>query len=253
MRGFGMDESITFRELGIEEEMHDPRIKRILEAVAPYSMVHETGVVFSMAAVVYAIKHRLPGMVIECGTWRGGCAVAMLLVQRELYGDIRKPVYMLDSFEGLPAVEERDGPLAAQWQAGADKEKFFENCKAAQEDLEKLLRRHRFEVGQYQMVRGWFADTVPTLANELSQPGIAVLRLDGDWYASTEVCLENLCPITCEKGIVIVDDYYAWDGCARAVHDYLSRKDLPYRIKSLPYNFGAYFVKRACRSGFDEF
>lgn len=248
-----MDNNITFQQLGVAEEMNDPRIKNILNAVSPYSMVHETGIIFTMASVIYAIKNNLPGVLLECGTWRGGCAVAMLLVQRELFGNVVKPVYMLDSFEGLPSVDSRDGPLAAAWQAGADKEKFFDNCKAAQKDLENLLSQHHFKESEYFVIRGWFDHTVPLVASELYGQGIAVLRLDGDWYSSTDVALKHLCPITCERGIVIVDDYYAWDGCARAVHDYVSSVDLPYRIKSLPYNFGAYFVKRASRSSFDEF
>ena len=233
--------------------MNDPRIKKILDAVTPYSMVHESGIIFTMAAVVYAIKNTLPGVVLECGTWRGGCSVAMLLVQRELFGKVLKPVYMLDSFEGLPAGDHRDGPLAAEWQAGADQDKYFDNCKAAQEDLQNLLKQHQFLAAEYKLVRGWFENTVPNVALELSEQGIAVLRLDGDWYASTDVSLRHLCPITSERGVVLIDDYYAWDGCARAVHDYLSRNDLPYRIKSLPYNFGAYFIKRACRASFNEF
>ncbi len=250
---FGRDNEITFRQLGIAEEMVDGRIQQILEAVKPHSMVHESGIVFTMAATVYAIKNNLPGALVECGTWRGGCSVAMLLVQRELFGKVLKPVYMLDSFEGLPTVDHRDGPLAAAWQSGADQEKFFDNCKAAQEDLENLLVQHQFTQGEYRLVRGWFENTVPDIASELSVQGVAVLRLDSDWYASTDVSLKHLCPITCEQGVVIIDDYYAWDGCARALHDYLSRCDLPYRIKSLPYNFGAYFIKRAFRSSFNEF
>lgn len=248
-----MDNSITFQQLNISEEMNSSRIRTILDVVAPYSMVHDTGIVFTMASVVYAIKNNLQGVLLECGTWRGGCAVAMLMIQRELFGKVVKPVYMLDSFEGLPVVDQRDGPLAAAWQAGADKEKFFDNCKAAQEDLENLLKRHQFREGEYRLVRGWFDQTVPSLADALAAQGIAVLRLDGDWYASTEVALKHLCPITCENGVVIVDDYYAWDGCARAVHDYIAGADMPYRIKSLPYNFGAYFIKRAHRSSFNEF
>lgn len=248
-----MDNIITFQQLGIAEEMTDLRIKKILDAVTPYSMIHETGIAFTMAAVIYAIKNNLSGVFLECGTWKGGCSVAMLLVQRELFGKVLKPVYMLDSFEGLPIVDHRDGPLAAEWQAGADPKNFFDNCKAAQEDLKSLLREHQFLEGEYKLVQGWFESTVPGVASELSEQGIAVLRLDGDWYASTDVSLKHLCPITSEGGIVIIDDYYAWDGCARALHDYLSRSDFPYRIKSLPYNFGAYFVKRACRSNFNEF
>lgn len=45
---------------------------------------------------------------------------------------------------------------------------------------------------------------------------IAVLRLEGDRYDSTRVCIENLYPHVAPGGIVIVDDYYNnWDGCAR--------------------------------------
>jgi O-methyltransferase len=52
---------------------------------------------------------------------------------------------------------------------------------------------------------------------------IAILRLDGDWYESTTVALENLFKYVADDGIVVIDDYYAWDGCSRAVHDFLSR------------------------------
>jgi O-methyltransferase len=56
------------------------------------------------------------------------------------------------------------------------------------------------------------------------------LRLDGDWYDSTLVVLESLFKHLAPDGIVIVDDYYAWDGCSRAVHDFLSRNSLTARI-----------------------
>lgn len=247
------ENKITFRQLGIEQEMASDKIREILDAVMPFSMVHPTGVEFTIGAAVYALKNDLPGVFLECGTWKGGCAVAMLLAQRAFFGQVRRPVYMLDSFEGLPPVDPRDGPLAAQWQAGADKEKFFDNCRAAQADLQALLRLHRFEDADYRLVRGWFHDTVPQLGRELTGTGVAVLRLDGDWYSSTEVCLQHLEPHTAEEGVVIIDDYYAWDGCARAVHDYLAAKNLPYRIKSLPYNFGAYLVKRQHRHSFQHF
>ena len=74
---------------------------------------------------------------------------------------------------------------------------------------------------------GWFDTT--TANTEINEP-IAILRLDGDWYDSTWVCLENLYPKVVENGLIIIDDYYAWDGCSRAVHDYLSKNNLPLRI-----------------------
>ena len=77
------------------------------------------------------------------------------------------------------------------------------------------------------LVRGWFEETL----RDFAPPSpIAVLRLDGDWYESTTVALEALFRHVAPDGIVIVDDYYAWDGCSRAVHDFLSRNGLTARL-----------------------
>lgn len=68
--------------------------------------------------------------------------------------------------------------------------------------------------------QGWFEDTVSLWA-EASRP-IAVLRLDGDWYESTLVCLTHLFPLVVSGGYIIIDDYGSWEGCTKAVHEYLA-------------------------------
>jgi O-methyltransferase len=195
----------------------------------------------------------VPGVIVECGVWKGGASLAALLAQRHAFGRVERSVYLLDSFEGLPPVKEKDGPLAADWQRGEDAERFLDNCRAAEEEVRRVLAVHDFGAEEAIIVKGWFADTVGTVVGACSESGIAILRLDGDWYDSTTECLEALEPLVAEGGTIIIDDYYAWDGCARAVHDYLSRNDLPYRIKSLYGNFGAYMVKRRYRRDYEEF
>ena len=71
---------------------------------------------------------------------------------------------------------------------------------------------------------GWFKDTLPGYTPPAP---IAILRLDGDWYDSTMVCLQALFPHLAPEGVVILDDYSTWDGCRRAVNEYL------YQYKSL--------------------
>lgn len=56
--------------------------------------------------------------------------------------------------------------------------------------------------------------------------------MDGDWYKSTYTILDSLFPYVNENGLVIIDDYYHWDGCSRAVHDYLSVNKRAERISS---------------------
>jgi O-methyltransferase len=230
----------------------DDQFGRIWASVKSSTMVHESGVRFTAEQAVGLIQCKIKGVYVECGVWRGGCSLAMLLAQRYQWGRVERPVYMLDSFEGLPPITPRDGPLAAQWQNGADPANYLDNCKTSLEDLKSNVAARGFGPEDYTIVPGWFNDTVPLVAEALKSKKIALLRLDSDWYDSTLVCLERLMPLVSEGGVVIIDDYYAWDGCARAVHEYLSRHDLPYRIRSLFNCYGAYFVKKAHRDSFEE-
>ena len=82
----------------------------------------------------------------------------------------------------------------------------------------------------FHLVKGWFSDTLPAFNPPDS---IALLRLDGDWYDSTMTCLDSLFDKVAPSGLILLDDYYAWDGCSRALHDFLSRRSAPERIRSL--------------------
>jgi len=58
---------------------------------------------------------------------------------------------------------------------------------------------------------------------------IALLRLDGDWYGLDAVCLEHLVPLVAGGGVVILDDYYVFDGChARDARTISHATDVPY-------------------------
>src|SRR6516225_4655383 len=65
------------------------------------------------------------GAVIECGTWKGGMAAAMVEV-----GGPHLDYYFFDSFEGLPPVQEIDGDAAKAYQAATEAPDYYDNCKA---------------------------------------------------------------------------------------------------------------------------
>lgn len=71
---------------------------------------------------------------------------------------------------------------------------------------------------------GWFQDTVP--GANIDQ--IALLRLDGDLYESTLVCLQHLYPRVVSGGWVIVDDY-GLPGCREAVNQFLGSEPIYFR------------------------
>jgi O-methyltransferase len=172
------------------------------------------------------------GAVVECGTWRGGISAALM----EILGNKRK-YHFFDSFEGLPPAKEIDGDAASHWQKNTKSTEYYGNCYASEREFMSVLQRVRRRSDDDVFVhKGWFSDTVPMANIE----GIALLRLDGDWYESTMICLVSLFPLVARGGVVIIDDYGVWDGCTRAVHDYLSQTGrrepiLRYGRSGVPY------------------
>jgi len=165
----------------------------------------------------------IPGCVVECGVWRGGMSAALATVLGP-----ERSYFLFDSFEGLPPARDLDGEEAIRWQAEKNAPTYHDNCTAGPEFAREAMARSGAR--KYELVKGWFEQTVPTFCF----PGpIALLRLDGDWYDSTMVCLEHLFPQVAPNGLVIVDDYFSWDGCSRAVHDFLSRRSAAERVRSL--------------------
>ena len=72
---------------------------------------------------------------------------------------------------------------------------------------------------------------------------ISLLRLDGDFYESTMVTLEELYPLVSKGGIVIIDDYGGFQGCKKAVDEYFKKLNF---IPPLIYveNSIRYFIKQ---------
>uniref|UniRef100_A0A7S0NMH8 Macrocin O-methyltransferase n=2 Tax=Calcidiscus leptoporus TaxID=127549 RepID=A0A7S0NMH8_9EUKA len=69
---------------------------------------------------------------------------------------------------------------------------------------------------QVVFLKGFFSDTLPTAPIER----LSLLRLDGDLYASTRDALEHMYPKLSPGGFCIVDDYYSFQECRRAVDEY---------------------------------
>lgn len=65
---------------------------------------------------------------------------------------------------------------------------------------------------------GWFADTLPVAAAEIAS--LALLRADGDFFASTKCILDNLYSKLSPGAFCIIDDYGAFPECRRAVDEF---------------------------------
>jgi O-methyltransferase len=178
-----------------------------------------------------ALAERVPGDLIETGVWRGGATVLMRAVLAAR-GDTGRTVWVADSFEGLP-------PPDARYPADAgDTHHAIDYLRVSEEDVRETFRRYGLLDAQVRFLKGWFRDTLPSAPIER----LAVLRLDGDMYASTMDALDALYPKLSPGGFAIVDDYGAIPACRQATDDYRSRHGVSERLEAIDWT-GVYWRK----------
>ena len=195
------------------------RLSKIYHKFSDFTMMPERVYVHTLQIAETAVG--LEGCVVECGVWRGGTAAGLLSV----LGASRK-LYLFDSFEGLPPARQIDGEAALEYQKNTKNPWYLDNCYAPPCYAERAMELAG--ASNYEMVKGWYDQTLPQF--RVAQP-IAVLHLDADWYNSILTCLNHLFDRVAAGGLIIVDDYYVWDGCSRALHDYLSKRSAVERIR----------------------
>lgn len=165
------------------------------------------------------------GIYVECGVAAGAQIIAMA------HGAPKKKIYAFDSFEGIPLPSNRDDQMPGIRKLSMkEREKLPEPGKqklessgatvVSLEDFQINLTLAGINTSNIIPIKGWFEETVPVWAPLL--PEIAMLRLDGDLYNSTYVCLEHLYPLVQRGGIVIIDDWHL-QGCRDACDDYFHR------------------------------
>jgi len=158
-----------------------------------------TGVSFrghlAMAVKLFELPPSQPGVVVECGCFRGGTTANLSLMCRAVGRDL----YVYDSFEGLPPPDDGDKYASPQGTG------FL---KAQLDQVKEHVAAHGApEVCTY--VKGWFSDTTPG-----HEPPIALLFLDVDYQASLTDCILNLWPKLIERGLCFTDEFALNDYCA---------------------------------------
>jgi O-methyltransferase len=174
------------------------------------------------------LDDNIVGDFIETGVWRGGCCILMrgILAVNEI---IDRKVYVADSFAGLPAPNADAFPADAGWDL-----RGHEQLSVSLAEVKNNFARYGLLDDQVVFVKGWFSETLPTLAGG----PFALIRLDGDLYESTYVALDALYPRLSQGGFVIIDDLNSLPPCRRAVDDYRSRAGISTPIEEVDWSAG---------------
>lgn len=178
-------------------------------------------------AVRHVVRANVPGAFAECGVWRGGSVLAMILALQDEGVDDRE-LYLYDTFEGMTEpseadVSRHDPPALETWrEAEASGERawpwLFDSELFNEEDVRATVLGAGYPPERIHFVRGRVEDTLPAQAPD----ALALLRLDTDWYESTRHEMTHLYPRLSSGGVLIVDDYGHWEGARRAVDEHLA-------------------------------
>ncbi len=189
--------------------------------------------------VAYCENKNIEGDFVECGVWKGG-AIGLMALANLNYGTKKRNLHLFDVFseicapdinvDGTKAIAEVKNILGDKAKTNGELEPLkgiYDNYggPGTLEENQKLLE----EIINYPSEnifyhKGWFSETVPVDSKEIGK--IAILRLDGDWYASTKICLDNLYDKVVDGGFIIVDDYGCYEGCRKAVDEFMLERNI---------------------------
>jgi hypothetical protein len=214
--------------------------RAIIARARPFTMTSDERLQALIDSVRYCEKRGVQGAFAECGVWRGGSVLAMILTLQELGVDHRD-IHLFDTFEGMTAPTEHDvspidPPALGTWQdAQASGERAWSELFNAQvfdeAGVREVLTATGYPAERLHFVRGPVEETLPKAAPER----LALLRLDTDWYESTRHELEHLWPRLSDGGVLIVDDYGHWEGARRAVDEYFETSASPVLLSRIDY------------------
>jgi len=202
------------------------RVSEIVAAVRDERLTYlkAEGLEDLAACVLRIERDGVDGLVIEAGTARGGSAIVLAAAKAP-----ERPMKVYDVFGTIPPPTERDGAdvhqryatIAAGEAKGPGGETYYGYRDDLYHEVEDAFARHGVPVGEHnvELVRGLFEDTI-----QLDEP-VSFAHLDGDWYESTMTCLTRIAPLLATGGQIVLDDYYKWSGCRRAVDEYFAGRE----------------------------
>lgn len=180
------------------------------------------------------------GVYVECGVAAGAQIIAMAV------GAPNKIIHAFDSFKGIPLPSNKDNQIPGIRSFKKDERSTLPDpgqqemvssgvtvvpLKTFKENIARLQHPQNIVIHE-----GWFEDTVA----KADIDKIAILRLDGDLYNSTRVCLQALFHKVIKGGIVIIDDYQL-PGCRLACREFF--REIDYRPDYVPVSNIMYFIK----------
>jgi O-methyltransferase len=177
---------------GGHEEERRAIVKSITEVHKWVECGHLQAEILEVLASILNFPADTAGVVVEAGTFKGGSA-AKLSWACACRG---RRLVIFDSFEGLPDNAEPHDRTIFGEKANFTKGAYEGSLEVVKGNIHKYGRIETCE-----FVKGWFEDTMPTLAT----PVIAAY-VDVDLASSTRACMKYLFPHLVRGGVIFSQD-----------------------------------------------
>ena len=199
--------------------LDDAEFFRGYERFLGKSNYHSADRKFFLRSLLDLVRH-LPGDTAECGAYEGASSFLICNAVRSH----RRTHHVFDSFQGLSAPSDEDGP---HWKA----RDFAVD--------EGLLRRNLAEFDFVEVHRGWVPDRFPAVAER----SFCFVHIDLNLHRPTRDALAFFYPRVVSGGVILFDDYgfSTCPGVTQAVDEFM--KEVPETLIHVPTG-QAFVVKR---------
>lgn len=218
--------------VGFEATEND---KKIIEIAQPYTLTSRERLWALINSVRYILDNNIQGDFCECGVWKGGSLIAMILKLKEQ--DSRRQLWAYDTFTGMNMPTEadiscNDAPAMDRWQNAVNQPQKW--CEIGLHEVKSnITATTQWPEVRCNFIKGPVEETLRDSGNLPEK--LSLLRLDTDFYESTAIEMEILYPRLVCGGVLIIDDYGHWKGARKAVDEYLKKQQYRPLLNRIDY------------------
>jgi asparagine synthase (glutamine-hydrolysing) len=201
------------------------RLSRLSRAVKEQKLTYLSDA--KLLRLEQALRQAAPadGALVEFGVALGGSAIvianaATAAHQRflgfDVFGLIPPPASDKDDAHS----KERYEVIASGQATGIGGDRYYGYRDDLYDEVVRAFQRNGLAVDgpAISLVKGLFQDTVP--ATDIGR--VAFCHIDCDWYDPVKFCLDWIAARLAPSGLILLDDYHDYGGCARATDEFLA-------------------------------
>lgn len=210
--------------------------KKVLDVIKKvhneYLSYLETDALWELAQVAIINEQKqVNGIIVEAGCALGGSAIALASAKSK-----SRKFFTYDVFGMIPPPSEKDDrdvherylTIASGKSVGLGEQLYYGYENNLYEKVLRNFQRFGFDIREnnIHLIKGLYEDTL-----KIDSP-VSLAHIDCDWFESVWICLQRIEPYLVTGGTLVIDDYYAWSGCKRAVDEYFKDKKDCYQFLS---------------------